>query len=179
VSEAAQPSLFRRLAVALSWFGLGASVLVHGVSFFGVSLFEQFAFLHFGVFVLGIPAVFSRRKVPGWPPGAAWQALLEGAPPWAGRALQVAWIYFALNMVALFVLGEGGSPAVQDGRFILHSHGKLIRELTQSEYRWQLSHVSRMFSAGWALAYTFFVVWYSARRGTDVVAALGRSDRPT
>jgi hypothetical protein len=48
--------------------------------FSGVSLFEQFVFLHFGVFVLGSPAVFSRRKVPGWPPGAAWHALLDGAP---------------------------------------------------------------------------------------------------
>jgi hypothetical protein len=178
VIEAARPSPARRLAVALAWFGLGASVLVHVVSFFGVSLFEQFVFLHFGVFVLGIPAVFSRRKVPGWPPGAAWRALLDGAPSWAGRALQIAWVYFALNMVALFILGEGGSPDVRDGRFILHNHGQLIRELTESEYRWQLSHVSRMFSAGWALAYTFLVVWYSARRST-ATAALGRSDRPT
>jgi hypothetical protein len=87
-------------------------------------------------------------------------------------------MYFALNMVALFILGEGGSPGVRGGRFILEGHGGLIRELTESEYRWQLSHVSRMFSAGWGLAYTFFVVWYSARRSTDS-AALGRSDRPT
>lgn len=77
-----------------------------------------------------------------------------------------------VNMGVLFVLGEGGSPQAQDGRFILHSHG----ELTDAEYRWQLAHVSRMFSAGWALAYTFFVFWYSVPRGA-VRSRLGRSDR--
>lgn len=180
VPDVAQPSVARRIAFAAAWFGLGASVLVHAASFFGVSLFEQLGFLHFGVFVLGIPAVFSRKNRQvrmNWrSPRESLRTLLDGAPPWAGRVLVLAWIYFALNMVALFVLGEGGTPEARDGRFILHNHGRLIRELTEAEYRWQLSHVSRMFSAGWALAYTFFLFWYWVPRG-PFRSALGRSDR--
>jgi hypothetical protein len=157
----------------------GSSLLVHLVSFFGVSLFEQFAFLHFGLFLLAIPAAFSRkvRQVgKKWlSPRESWRALLDGAPSWAGRVLVLGWVYSALNMVVLFVLGEGGTPEAQDGRFILHDHGRLIRELTEAEYRWQLSHVSRMFSAVWALAYTSFLVLYWIPRSTG--SALGRTDR--
>ncbi len=65
-----------------------------------------------------------------------------------------------VQFVALLVLSRAGTPSIWDRRYILHSHGRLIRELTEAEYGWQLAHEARMVSAGWALAYLFFIVWY-------------------
>jgi hypothetical protein len=138
VPEPTQPS-GGRIAFAIAWFGLGASLLVHVVSFFGASLFERFLLLHVGVFALGIPASFSRKNRQlrtSWrAPWQSWRTLLQGAPPWAVRVLFVEWPYFVVNMAVLFILGEGGSPKAQDGHFILQGHGGVIRELTEAEYR--------------------------------------------
>jgi hypothetical protein len=166
--------------VVLAWVGFGASVLVHVASLFGVSLLERFWFLHFGIFALAIPAAVSPRnlQLKGQSRRVAWRALMDGVPRWVGPALIVGFAYFVLNMIALYVLGEGGGPVVRNGRFVLADHGRVIRELTESEYRRQLSHVARMFSAGWALFYAFLVVWYSTPRSKSPVG-LGRSDRAT
>lgn len=165
----------RRLALYFASVCLVLSLVVNVASYFGISIFEKFAFLHIGIFVLGIPAAFSAknwkiRKGPWWPPGASLRALTEGGPTWGRRAIIWGYAYFIAQFVALLVLSQAGTPAIRDGRYILHSHGRLIRELTEAEYGWQVAHVARMFSAGWALAYVFFIVWYWSPKAkpTDV-----------
>lgn len=155
----------RRLALSFASVCLVLSMVVNVASYFGISLFEKFAFLHIGIFVLGIPAVFSAknwkiRKGTWWPPGASLRTLTEGGPTWGRRALGWGYAYFIVQFVALLVLSQAGTPVIRDGKYILHRHGRLIRELTETEYGWQLAHVARMFSAGWALAYLFFIIWY-------------------
>ena len=106
----------KRAVLLFAWSCFAVSVVIHAASFIGVSLFEKFVFLHFGVFVLGIPAVFSAknrniRRGPWWPPGASLRALTEGGPRWGARALIVGYVYFVANFVALFVLsGIGKNP---------------------------------------------------------------------
>ena len=165
----------RRLALYFASACLVLSLSVNVASYFGISLFEKFVFLHFGIFLLGIPAAFSAknrniRKSPWWPPGAGFRALTEGGPTWGSKALIGGYVYALIQFVALLVLSRAGTPAIRDGKYILHSHGRLIRELTETEYGWQLAHVSRMFSAGWALFYLFFIIWYWSPRAkpTDV-----------
>jgi hypothetical protein len=155
----------RRFAFYFALVSLTLSLVVHLASFFSVSLFEEFAFLHIGIFVLGIPAAFSAKnwkikKGPWWPPGASLRALTEGGPTWGPRALIAGQVYALIQFVALLVLSQAGTPAIREGKYILHSHGRLIRELTETEYGWQLAHVARMFSAMWALFYLLFIVWY-------------------
>jgi hypothetical protein len=50
---------------------------------------------------------------------------------------------------------EGGSPTIRDGQYLLLEHGKLIRELTASEYRALQTNEVRGFSGHWLV---FFFV---------------------
>lgn len=169
----------KRAALVLAWSGLAASAVVHVASFAGVSLFERFVFLHLGLFLLAIPAAFSaKRRTVSWPPGAAFRALTEGGPRWGGRALAIGYAYVVANMVTLIVLSEGGTPAIRDGRYVLRDGGGLIRELTGSEYRWQLAHASRMSSACWVLGYLFFIVRYWAPSASAARVADDARPRP-
>lgn len=179
VIEAAHPFRLRRFAASLAWLGLMLSLVVHVASFLGVSLMQRFVFLHLGIFALGVPVVLSSRNLSLLKKAAAarWRAVLDGAPAWAQRAVQLAFLYFALNLIALLLLGERGSPEIRGGRFVLVEGRRIIRELTESEYRWKLAHVARMFSAGWGVAYLFFAaIWY--RAPATGPAPLGRSDHP-
>lgn len=139
----------RRLALYFSSVCLALSLVVNVASYFGISLLEELVFLHFGIFVLGIPAAVSAKnrkikKAPWWPPSASLRALTEGGPAWGPRALVAAHVYALVQFVALLVLSHAGTPSIRDGKYILHSHGRLIRELTETEYGWQQAHVSRM-----------------------------------
>jgi hypothetical protein len=105
----------RRLALYFASACLVLSVFVNAASYFGISLFENFVFLHFGIFVLGIPAALSAknreiRKSPWWPPGAGFRALTEGGPTWGRKTLIGAYVYAVTQFVALFVLSRGGHP---------------------------------------------------------------------
>ena len=64
--------------------------------------------------------------------------------------------YAVLNFVLSFVLSEGGAnPDIWDGKYVLQSHGKLVRELSEPEYHLQLAYLLRGFSGHWML-FLFF-----------------------
>lgn len=146
------------VALVLSWAGLAAAIFVNVASCFGIGLINQFSFLHFGFLGLAIFAVRVEKKRKA-------SAALGGAPdrwsPWVGSIALFSFLYFVINFVALFFLSDGGSPSVEDGQYVLQSHGRLIRTLTEPEYRWQVAHVSRMFSSCWMMFYSVFIGVFS------------------
>ena len=74
----------------------------------------------------------------------------------------------AILFFVTFVLGEGGVPAVLAGKKVIHSHGKIIRELTDAEYERQQSYVVRAFSGHWMLFYSVGITaLYSKLREDD------------
>ena len=125
----------RRLALYFASACLVLSLLVNVASYFGISLFEKFVFLHFGIFLLGIPAAFSPknrkiRKSPWWPPGAGFRALTEGGPTWGPKALIGGYVYALIQFVALLVLSQAGTPAIRDGKYIWRLPGGVRRHRT-------------------------------------------------
>lgn len=65
--------------------------------------------------------------------------------------MAVCFVYGLLNFVIFMSLNEGGGPQIRDGKYVLTSHGKLIRELTEEEYHQQRAYVVRGFSGHWML----------------------------
>ena len=55
-------------------------------------------------------------------------------------------------MLFMFATG-GGSPSIQDGKFVLQSHGRLIRALTEPEYTAFKANEIRGFSGHWMVFY--------------------------
>ncbi|QXE84908.1 hypothetical protein KP003_10860 [Geomonas nitrogeniifigens] len=62
-----------------------------------------------------------------------------------------AFIYVLINFGTCMVGMEFGGPLVEDGKFLLKNHGKVIRALTELEYRKMKSYEMRLFSGHWVI----------------------------
>ena len=155
--------LFGLLAV----FGFAAALIVHGLTFFHVDLIEKFPSvwaLHVGIFIVFVPFVFSARRAPGGFQGSNLRAIL---PEWAIALLAVTFVYAIVNFVLFFFLSEGGVPDIRDGRFVLHDHGRVIRELTEHEYHVQRSYVLRGFSGHWLIFHLIPAAYFLFRKSSS------------
>ncbi len=75
-----------------------------------------------------------------------------GLPRWAPPLLTAAFAYTIVNF-GLFMIFHGarGAPHVRDGVYALTDHGRVLRTLTASEYRWERAWLVRGFSGHWIL----------------------------
>ena len=138
--------------VALLGFVLAAAV--HVASLAGVDVSQRIPFvwlLHVGIFVVFVPFVLSSRKVLGAKPSLSGMRAL--VPNWVFIAGATISAYALLNFVLFIVATQGGNPAILDGRYVLQSHGHLIREITQSEYVAFRANELRGFSGHWLMFY--------------------------
>jgi hypothetical protein len=136
--------------------GLILSLTVHVSALFGVDVASRFHgvwFLHAGIFVVFIPFVlFARHDF-----GAQPSLMQIGAtlPRWVVVIGLIIFVYAIANFLIFMAGTEGGSPTMRDGKYLLLNHGKLIRELTASEYSAFQANVVRGFSGHWLV---FFFV---------------------
>lgn len=74
--------------------------------------------------------------------------LTGDAPVWL-RTMAISSIVFMCINFLLFFLTRNGSPAIMKGEFVLHSHGNVIRILTEREYLHYRANELRGFSGLW------------------------------
>jgi hypothetical protein len=163
----------RRLIAIVAFVGFALSVMVHGVTFLGVDLIEEFPLvwgLHLGIFPLFFLMMIAIRieekdsygffsKFPFW------KKFFAPMPQWA-KYLTYAFLAYALiNFALFFFLSEGGTPELRDGNYVLHDHGRIIRELTEQQYRLKKAYVLRGFSGHWMYFYIIcgFYFWFPKR----------------
>lgn len=80
------------------------------------------------------------------------QSKLLGLAPRPLRiACGVVATYALINFVLFMALMEGGSPSTKDGKYYLHNHGRMIRELTKGEYQRFRAYEVRGFSGHWMM----------------------------
>ena len=155
-----------RLLGLLALLGFIFSFVVHIMTFFQINI-EQYLgieehpgfniLLHFSIFVVFIPFVLSARKS-------------------FGKGLEFYWGDFPIYMIilGLFLIvyqvinanlaiktPEGVYPVIEKGRFLISIHGKMIREVTESEYYFfriqQLRLVSALDMLFYFMPLTFFL----------------------
>ncbi|UVE68227.1 hypothetical protein L2Y90_29415 [Burkholderia pyrrocinia] len=153
---------------AIALIGFVISFVVHVTALMGVDLVALIPgiwVLHVGIFFVCIPFVFLSRKELGRE--RALSRLRKGLPSWITVVGTMLFIYALANFFLFMLHTEGGNPAVQDGRYVLLNHGKLIRELTTSEFAAFKASELRGFSGHWLLFYficaAYFLSWKSAR----------------
>jgi hypothetical protein len=138
--------------IALSGFVL--PLAAHVAALIGMVAAERVPFvwaLHVGIFIVFIPFVLSSRKTLGKKPRfAEIRALFPG---WIVVIGVTIFAYAIVNFVVFISLTEGGSTSIQDGKFVLLNHGKLIRELTQAEYHFFKTNEVRGISGHWLVFY--------------------------
>ncbi|KML39797.1 hypothetical protein VL15_38330 [Burkholderia cepacia] len=121
--------------------------------------------LHVGIFIVFIPFLFLSRKDLGRE-RAMWR-LRKGVPNWIAVMGIMLFVYAIVNFFVFMLYSEGGNPAVQDGRYVLLNHGKLIRKLTVSEFTAFKANELRGFSGHWLVFYfvcaAYFLFWKTDR----------------
>lgn len=147
--------------VALAGFII--SLFVHTLTYIGIdtaTYFPPIWILHLGIFVVFIPFVLATQPIQREHQRHALKIILQAVPLWAKLVLGFVFAYAMINFMLFIGLSEGGSPAIENGRYILQSHGTFIRELTESEYNWQQAYITRGFSGHWLLFYLAPAVYF-------------------
>jgi hypothetical protein len=124
-----------------------AALLGHDVE----ARFPQAGLLHLGIFVVFIPfIVFARQELGNQPDLFQFSA---SVPRWAATVAAIIMVYAVANFFLSMAHTQGGSPTVENGKYLLIDHGKLIRELTVAEYHALKADVTRRFSGHWLMFY--------------------------
>lgn len=139
-----------------------ASLIAHLSSIAGFDLIEKFPFvwfLHIGVFIVVIAAIFTLRKLPVMQdhqirnsPLKVLKTLINGTPYWLIAIAVAGFIYAGINF-SLFATSQIGSPEIKDGQFILQNHGQFIKTITEQEYHHYQANIVRGFSGHWLAFY--------------------------
>lgn len=144
----------RKILSFIAYAGFVLSLLVHLLSLFGVdvaSIFKPVWFLHFGLFLIIPLVIFFEQKALKTRSKLAWAKL--ALPKRISLSRKLIQVYAVVSFVIFMFLSEGGAPNIKDGKYILHNHGKLIRELTQDEYKTFIVNEMRFFSTFWIFFY--------------------------
>ena len=142
-----------------------SSLFVHLSTFFGIDLSKHIPWvwvLHLGIFVVFIPMLFVQGLAPK---KDFWNKIFATIPRWARYTFKAFFAYALINFALFFFLSEGGVPDVRDGKYVLHNHGQVIRELSENEYKLQKAYVLRGFSGHWMVFYLVpaIVFWYRGK----------------
>jgi len=167
--------------VLIVWCCFAAAVLlvslaVHASTFLGVDPMAEcpgVMFIHLTIFPPFIAAIYYSSRATG-PGQKHLDPVVNSAPLWLRGLTGVFFVYALVNFGIFLILNEGGGPHEQDGKFVLSSHGKVLRELSEEEYHQQQAYVVRGFSGHW-------MVFSSAALMLLVGAAKlrrGSADRP-
>jgi hypothetical protein len=130
---------------------LAVSTVVHASTFLGVDPLAKFPWLmwiHVAIFPPFIAAIYYARSLGGAEQNRADQ-VIRGAPTWLRTLTGIFFAYMFVNFAVFTVLSEGGNPDQRDGKYLLKSHGRVLRELTEDEYHAHQAHLVRGFSGHW------------------------------
>jgi hypothetical protein len=128
------------LAVHLSTFcGVDPMAAIPGVMFLHVTIFPPF----FAAIVYAGNLTRDR--------GLTQQQLFKVAPAWMQRMSGIFFAYAMINFIVFLFLVKGGSPEQRDGMYVLADHGRVVRQLSESEYHQMQAYVVRGFSGHWML----------------------------
>ncbi len=151
--DAAPPLRGARAFFYIALFGLVASTLVHIATVFGVGFRQTKALavallvltmlLHLRAVIHQVKRIRTLHDRFHW-----WQRATRNSPTWLNPLLAVASIYALFNVLYVGAyLSELGFPQVTDEGWCLVSHGKIVRNLTETEYAVHKSYVARILSS--------------------------------
>ena len=139
----------------LAVIGFGASAIIHAVTFGGIDLLEHIPvllLLHVLIFAVWIPGILRARKAQRQNLATLGQQLGR-SPGWLQALVVLLFVYMFLNFLLCLVLLEFAVPDEMGGKKVLHSHGKIVRELSDGEYRRCKARQTRLFTGHWMFFY--------------------------
>lgn len=149
----------------ISGLGFILGFIVHVVSLLGIYLGEKFPFiwaLHVGIFIVWLPAILELNKNPELKqqnigtlsnPFKFFGIMFKNAPKPIMIISVVFFFYATINFLLYMLAGQGGVPDIIDGKYVIHNHGSIINELSETEYLKMKANVIRGFSGHWMAFY--------------------------
>jgi hypothetical protein len=122
--------------------------------------------LHVGIFVVFLPFVLLSRK--DFTGNRFWFKMVKGLPWWVAVLGGGIFVYAIVNFVLFMAHREGGTPVVENGKYLLMEHGKLIREITLSEFAAFRANEVRGFSGYWLFFYFVSAAYFLFRRPSPI-----------
>lgn len=136
-------------------FSLGIfliSSLVHILAVLQITVISHFPVFILHFFTLGIAfvAFFHLRSKEGAELDLTkyFKEKFSGKYSWVPIVLVGLFIYNFINFFWSYSQYLG-SPDVWDGKYVLHDHGRLIKEVTEKEYRLERTKEIKLFSSIW------------------------------
>ena len=153
-STATLESMIKKTIIIIAVIGLMVSAILHLSTFFGVNPMQELPCIwifHIMVFVVWSPMVslLSKNKR-----NDSWKIATRNVPRWIKIMALFLFIYALFNFFfTSFILNDSGVPSELNGKKVLHSHGNIIKELTDEEYEKHSAYGIRGFSGHWMLFY--------------------------
>jgi hypothetical protein len=127
------------------------SVVAHVSTFLGVDLMAVLPGLVTFQFLWSAPVVaagwYSNKAAGGATGRMVW--LRRSVAPWMYRFMQLLIVYVIINIVMLVGQTWHGRPEEQNGKYVLSSHGSIVREITEEEYHQHRVFIARGASGAW------------------------------
>ena len=144
-------------------------LVVHILALSGIDISERLPFvwlLHVGIFVIWLPAILHLKSIPELKrkdrkPNDLIKVIFWDKPKILILITIACFVYATLNFILFMAASEGGVSSIMDGKFVLHNHGSIIRELTEVEYHKMKANEVRGFSGHWMAFYSvaMMVLW--------------------
>jgi hypothetical protein len=153
----------------VSVLGLAASVSCYVGSFFGMALDRLPSWavlLHLGTIVLILPVIaleYSGRS----DRSSFWERFADSMPGWTVPAVKLLAVFFFVHFVVFLVQSHVAAPAIRNGQYVLESHGRLVKVITETEYLKLKAAELRLFATGWIFFYLISSTywWFHAKPG--------------
>ncbi|MBI4670414.1 MAG: hypothetical protein HY741_01930 [Chloroflexi bacterium] len=158
------------LLLALAAFGLLSTLALHVFTFLRLELEPLrplYALAFIGVFVVVVPMIFfgSRAERKN---ADAWSKTMRYAPRGWNAFVVVLLLYVAFNFFTMLNANSSASPTIKDGKYVLTSHGAVVKQLTASEYTQAVAYDLRLWSGHPLVFYAgAFGFLYAMKRELD------------
>jgi hypothetical protein len=147
--------------------GWTLGLIIHILSIADFDITEKVPFvwlLHIGIFAVWISAIRELTKNEEFQAFQQsgmlnkmdylgfYKIIFKQTPTWL-TIIAIGGIFYAFINFMLFFISQIGTPDIKDGQYILHSHGQLIKTLTEQEYHHYKANEVRGFSGHWLAFY--------------------------
>jgi hypothetical protein len=151
----------RKLVALISALGLAASVAFFIASFFGatMTMAKPEILLHLGIFALFVPTVVIERSAIRRNT-FFWTDFARSRPDWVMTGIKLLSLFFVVVFVLLLILTHAASPEIQNGDYVLDSHGKIVGLLTRAEYLFLKGWELRFIASAWMFAYFVLTTYW-------------------
>ena len=117
-----------------------------------------------GIFVVMVPLIAVQRQAPKDNSDLLDQLFAPAVRKWVVPVIQFLLLFFVVHFVLFLVQSHVAGPEIVNGRYVLSSHGRIVRVITYSDYLRLKAGELRLFATGWMVFYFIATAYWCVPR---------------